>query len=127
MTCSIRSMRQRQRTRSNEGCLNGAIFIFHLRCMRIMRTTLVLLCQLCSTHARERVFLLRTEMLSTRVKHVEKAHLPDDTVVVCSHGGCLMVLEAALTGTPPVLRSIVATAKQVHLHELQVFCGSPGL
>jgi hypothetical protein len=32
-----------------------------------------------------------------RIKHLETAHA-HDTVVVCTHGGCMMVLEAGLTG-----------------------------
>jgi hypothetical protein len=35
---------------------------------------------------------------TVRMKQIEKLHA-EDTVVVCTHGGCMVVLEAALTGT----------------------------
>ena len=34
---------------------------------------------------------------SIRMKQMEKVHA-DETIVVCTHGGCMLVLEAALTG-----------------------------
>jgi hypothetical protein len=35
---------------------------------------------------------------SIRIKQMEKVHA-DETIVVCTHGGCMLVLEAALAGT----------------------------
>ena len=47
-----------------------------------------------------------------RIKHLERLH-SQDTVVVCTHGGCIMVLEAALTGKRSALHDIWAFLKQI--------------
>jgi hypothetical protein len=46
--------------------------------------------------------------LSVRIQHMEKVHA-DDTIVVCTHGGCMMVLEAVLTGTSALLLEFVSS------------------
>ena len=40
-----------------------------------------------------------------RIKHLETVHA-HDTIVVCTHGGCMMVLEAGLTGACSSAESI---------------------